>query len=281
MSPEQEQLLMDQESRTRLPDPDEVLNFGYSIYVADDDSSTPQSRLVARHNVRRHRMTQPRNDVERAYLLSAHDIAVAFSRSLSRRKGLWLQEIRDAREEYDFERLRLAEARKEMAFFTISWGLVKMAAVALLGYVTAQVIGFFIPADIASETGSKIPGILGGLVFVCFFRWLVSTFNDQRRGEVDSRYRQRITEANDVYDEGKLSEFRLYQAKLCEAWLQYTAEEYVSKISYVDVMESDLRARRQIQRRLNNSRTLTVALRVFRLQKAILVQITRRRRAVA
>ena len=94
-------------------------------------------------------------------------------------------------------------------------------------------------SDIATETGNKIPGILASLVFVCFFRWLTSIFNDQRRSEIDNRYRQRVTEANDVYDEGKLGEFRLHQDKLCEAWKQYTGEEYIRKGSYLDVMEKE------------------------------------------
>jgi hypothetical protein len=53
-----------------------------------------------------------------------------------------------------------------------------------------------------------------------------------------------------TYEIGKLKEFRQYRKQLCEAWQQYTGEEYPITASYQMVMESDIETRRQLERHL-------------------------------
>src|SRR6266446_124309 len=71
-----------------------------------------------------------------------------------------------------------------------------------------------------------------------------------QRNKIESEYNSRCYLAFLTYEIGKLKEFRQYRKQLCEAWLEYTGEEYPITASYQMVMESDIETRRQLERHL-------------------------------
>jgi hypothetical protein len=71
-----------------------------------------------------------------------------------------------------------------------------------------------------------------------------------QRNKIESEYNSRCYLAFLTYESGKLREFKQYRRQLCEAWLQYTGEEYPITASYQMVMESDIETRRQLERHL-------------------------------
>jgi hypothetical protein len=71
-----------------------------------------------------------------------------------------------------------------------------------------------------------------------------------QRNKIESEYNSRCYLAFLTYEIGKLKEFRQYRKQLCEAWLEYTGEEFPITASYCMVMESDIETRRQLERHL-------------------------------
>jgi hypothetical protein len=120
----------------------------------------------------------------------------------------------------------------------------------LTGYLFAHILAVFVPDEVASQTGSRIPAILMGLVFVAIGRSVGFYLNEMQRNKIESEYNSRCYLAFLTYEIGKLKEFRQYRKQLCEAWLQYTGEDYPITASYCMVMESDIETRRQLERHL-------------------------------
>ena len=120
----------------------------------------------------------------------------------------------------------------------------------LSGYLFAHLIAVFVPEEVATQTGSRIPAILMGLVFVAIGRSIGFYMNELQRNKIEAEYNSRCYLAFLTYEIGKLKEFRQYRKQLCEAWLQYTGEEYPITASYQMVMESDIETRRQLERHL-------------------------------
>ncbi len=267
---------MDRASMARLPNPNEMMNHGHTMYVVDDPLGKKRVRVASNNNVRRNLALEPRNDIERAYLFAANDIAISICRMLTSRRNAWSQAREKAEDEYNAELAQLAQARREAIGLTVSWGFVKTAAVGLLGYLMAQVVGVLVPAEIAAETGSKVPGFVAAIVFIWIFRWLTTTYATLTQNEIKDRYQQHIYEADTIYYEGKLMELRQYEADLHHAWFQYTGEQFEGRSSYVDVMENDVEAHRQRRRRLRNNSTSVTVLRVLRLQKTFVRVVIRR-----
>jgi hypothetical protein len=107
-----------------------------------------------------------------------------------------------------------------------------------------------VPKEVAAETGSRIPAILMGLVFVAIGRSLGFYVGEMQRNKIEAEYNSRCYLAFLSYERGKLQEFNQYRRQLCEAWLEYTGDEYPVTASYLMVMESDIETRRQLERHL-------------------------------
>ena len=137
----------------------------------------------------------------------------------------------------------------------------------LSGYLFAHVIGAFVPEDVASQTGTKVPSILMGLVFVAIGRSVSFYLSDLQRNRIETEYNSRCYLAFLTYEIGKLTEYRQYRKQLCEAWLQYAGEEFPVTASYAMVMESDIETRRQLERHLQiyNSGYLRLARKAMRI----------------
>src|SRR5262249_8807334 len=131
-----------------------------------------------------------------------------------------------------------------------AWRLRGPLILGATGYLFALLLARFVPDDVAAQTGSRIPAILMGLVFVAIGRSIGFYVNEMQRNRIESEYNSRCYLAFLTYEIGKLKEFRQYRKQLCEAWLEYTGEEYPITASYQMVMESDIETRRQLERHL-------------------------------
>src|SRR5262249_7725005 len=117
-------------------------------------------------------------------------------------------------------------------------------------YVCAGVLAQFVPDEVTTQSGSRLPAVLMGLVFVAIGHSVGFYLNEMQRNKIESEYNSRCYLAFLTYEIGKLKEFRQYRKQLCEAWLQYTGEQYPITASYQMVMESDIETRRQLERHL-------------------------------
>jgi hypothetical protein len=245
-------LRLSPEAKIRLPNVDEALNIGYAVHSADDpalrDKLTQENaRIVAKKFLALE--AQPGSPDE-AYLNSVRAIVLSQARGISRRKERYIQDLKAAQLRRRRQRNSIRQSRRSNDWLSSAWRLLGPLILGLTGYLSAHLLAVFVPEDVASQTGSRIPAILMGLVFVAIGRSIGFYLNEMQRNKIESEYNSRCYLAFLTYEIGKLKEFRQYRRQLCEAWLQYTGEEYPITASYQMVMESDIETRRQLERHL-------------------------------
>jgi hypothetical protein len=240
------------EAKIRLPNVDEALNIGYAIHSADDaalrDKLTQENaRLVAKKFLA---LQAEPGTPEEAYLACVRAIVLSQARGIARRKERYIQDLKAAQLRRRRQRESIRRSRRGNDWLNSAWRLLGPLILGLAGFLSAHVLAAFVPEEVASQTGSRIPAILMGLVFVAIGRSVGYYFNEMKRNKIESEYNSRCYLAFLTYEIGKLKEFRQYRKQLCEAWLQYTGEEYPVTASYQMVMESDIETRRQLERHL-------------------------------
>jgi hypothetical protein len=245
-------LRLSPEAKVRLPNVDEALNIGYAIHSADDpalrDKLTQEdARLVARKFLA---LEAEPGSPDEAYLNSVRAIVLSHARGISRRKERYIQDLKAAQLRRRRQRNSIRQSRRSNDWLNSAWRLLGPLILGLSGYLSAHVLAMFVPDEVATQTGSRIPAILMGLVFVAIGRSIGFYLNEMQRNKIESEYNSRCYLAFLTYEIGKLKEFRQYRKQLCEAWLQYSGEEYPITASYCMVMESDIETRRQLERHL-------------------------------
>jgi hypothetical protein len=245
-------LRLSPEAKIRLPNVDEALNIGYAIHSADDPAlrnklTQENARLVAKKFLALE--AQPGSPDE-AYLNSVRAIVLSQARGISRRKERYIQDLKAAQLRRRRQRNSIRQSRRSNDWLSSAWRLLGPLILGLSGYLSAHLLSVFVPEEVATQTGSRIPAILMGLVFVAIGRSIGFYLNELQRNKIESEYNSRCYLAFLTYEIGKLKEFRQYRRQLCEAWLQYTGEEYPITASYQMVMESDIETRRQLERHL-------------------------------
>jgi hypothetical protein len=257
------------ESRIKLPNVDEALNIGYAMHSADDpalrDRSTQQNaRIVVEKFLS---LTTEPGSPEEAYLTCVRAIVHSQSRGITRRKEQYCRDLRAAEHRRRRQRQRLRESRRSTDWLNSAWRLLGPLILGLSGYLFAHIIGTLVPEDVSSQTGTKVPSILMGLVFVAIGRSVSFYLSDLQRNRVETEYNSRCYMAFLTYEIGKLTEYRQYRKQLCEAWLQYAGEHYPITASYAMVMESDIETRRQLERHLQiyNSGYIRLARKMMRI----------------
>jgi hypothetical protein len=245
-------LRLSPEAKIRLPNVDEALNIGYAIHSADDaalrDKLTQENaRLVAKKFLALE--AQPGSPDE-AYLNSVRAIVLSQARGIARRKERYIQDLKAAQLRRRRQRNAIRQSRRSNDWLNSAWRLLGPLILGLTGYLSAHLLATFVPEDVATQTGSRIPAILMGLVFVAIGRSVGFYLNENQRNKIESEYNSRCYLAFLTYEIGKLKEFRQYRKQLCEAWQQYTGDEYPITASYQMVMESDIETRRQLERHL-------------------------------
>jgi hypothetical protein len=245
-------LRLSPEAKIRLPNVDEALNIGYAIHSADDPAlrnkiAQQNARIVVERFLSL--KTEPGSPDE-AYLTCVRAIVHSQARGITRRKEQYIQDLKAAQLRRRRQRNSIRQARRSNDWLNSAWRLLGPVILGLSGYLFAHLFAVFVPDEVATQTGSRIPAILMGLVFVAIGRSIGFYMNEMRRNKIESEYNSRCYLAFLTYEIGKLKEFRQYRGQLCEAWLQYTGEEYPITASYQMVMESDIETRRQLERHL-------------------------------
>lgn len=245
-------LRLSAEAKIRLPNVDEALNIGYAMHSADDPAlkdklAQQNARIVVQKFLALE--AQP-GTPEEGYLNCVRAIVHSQARGIARRKERYIQDLKAAQLQRRRRRNAIREARRSSDWLNSAWRLLGPLILGLAGYLSAHIIGLFVPEDVSAQTGSGIPSILMGLVFVAIGRSCGFYMGEMQRNKIEAEYNSRCYLAFLTYEIGKLKEFRQYRKQLCEAWLEYTGEEYPVTASYQMVMESDIETRRQLERHL-------------------------------
>ena len=257
------------ESRIKLPNVDEALNIGYAMHSADDPAlknriTQQNARIVVQNFLSLE--TEP-GSPEEAYLTCVRAIVHSQARGITRRKEQYSRDLKAAQLRRRRQRNSIRQSRRSNDLLNSAWRLLGPVILGLSGYLFAQLFAVFVPEEVATQTGSRIPAILMGLVFVAIGRSIGFYVNEMRRNKIESEYNSRCYLAFLTYEIGKLKEFRQYRGQLCEAWLQYTGEEYPITASYQMVMESDIETRRQLERHLQvyDTGSIRLIMRMIRI----------------
>ena len=238
------------DARIRLPTPDEALNIAYALHAASDtDLCDTPIQALAKEIADRFKEMKPRrnNHAEEAYLEDALKPNVhSYARAISQRKRRYNRRLEQARTIREDKISILNGGQFSKQWVGVLWRLVQQillpSVFAIFGYLLAKLIGTsdLIPDNVASTTGPGLPSI----ALSVFFGWLgrvvsVQLYN-RARDLINKEYEERIKDADYAYDVGKVEEFKLAHAKLCEAWRQYTGRSYTKSVNYQAVMEGDI-----------------------------------------
>ena len=245
-------LRLSPEAKIKLPNVDEALNIGYAIHSADDPAlrgkiSQQNARIVVEKFLSLE--TEP-GSPEEAYLTCVRAIVHSQARGIARRKEQYIKDLKAAQLRRRRQRNSIRQSRRSNDWLNSAWRLLGPVILGLAGYLFAHILSVFVPDEVATQTGSRIPAILMGLVFVAIGRSVGFYVNEMQRNKIESEYNSRCYLAFLNYESGKLREFKQYRKQLGEAWLQYTGEEYPITASYQMVIESDIETRRQLERHL-------------------------------
>jgi hypothetical protein len=245
-------LRLSPEAKISLPNVDEALNIGYAMHSADDPAlkdklAQQNARIVVKKFLA---LDAPPGTPEAGYLNCVRAIVHSQARGIARRKERYVQDLKAAQLQRRRKRNSIREARRSTDWLSSAWRLLGPLIFGLAGYLSAHIMGAFVPEEVATQTGTKIPAILMGLVFVAVGRSVGFYMNEMKRNKIEAEYNSRCYLAFLTYELGKLKEFRQYRKQLCEAWLAYAGEEFPITASYQMVMESDIETRRQLERHL-------------------------------
>ena len=262
-------LRLSPEAKIRLPNVDEALNIGYAIHSADDPAlrnkiAQQNAQLVVKQFLA---LEAEAGSPEEAYLTCVRAIVHSQARGIARRKERYIQDLKAAQLKRRRQRNSIRQSRRSNDWLNSAWRLLGPLILGLTGYLFAQIISVVVPEDVAAQTGSRVPAILMGLVFVAIGRSVGFYVNEMQRNRIESEYNSRCYLAFLTYERGKLEEFCQYRKQLCEAWLQYTGEEYPITASYQMVMESDIETRCQLERHLQiyDTSYIRLILRMMRI----------------
>jgi len=245
-------LRLSPEAKIRLPNVDEALNIGYAMHSADDPAlqgkvAQQNARIVVQKFLA---LDAAPGTPEEGYLNCVRAIVHSQARGIARRKEHYTKDLRAAQLKRRRQRNAIREARRSSDWLNSAWRLLGPLILWLAGYLSAHIVGLFVPEEVSTQTGSRTPAILMGLVFVALGRSAGFYMAENQRNKIEAEYNSRCYLAFLTYEIGKLKEFRQYRKQLCEAWLEYTGEEYPVTASYMMVMESDIETRRQLERHL-------------------------------
>ncbi len=263
-------LRLSPEAKTWLPNVDEALNIGYAMHSADDPALAGKlAQQNARIVVRQFLALQAKSGTpEEGYLNCVRAIVHSQARGIARRKERYTNDLKAAQLQRRRKRNAIREARRGNDWLNSALRLLGPLMLGIAGFLSAHLLGPFVPKNLAAETGNKLPAVLLGLVFVAIGRSVGFYMVEMQRNRIEAEYNSRCYMAFLTYELGKLHEFRQYRRQLCEAWLEYTGEEYPTTASYQMVMESDIETRRQLERHLQVYETGTVRL-LMRLVRII------------
>src|SRR5215471_21514923 len=186
-------LRLSPEAKIRLPNVDEALNIGYAIHSADDPAlrnkiAQQNAQLVVKQFLA---LEAEAGSPEQAYLTCVRAIVHSQARGISRRKERYIQDLKAAQLRRRRQRNSLRESRRSSDWLNSAWRLLIPLILGLTGYLFAHLMAAFVPDEVATQTGSRIPAILMGLVFVAIGRSVGFYLKEMQRNKIESEYNSR------------------------------------------------------------------------------------------
>ena len=199
-------LRLSPEAKIWLPNVDEALNIGYAMHSADDPAldgklAQQNARIVVRQFLA---LVARPGTPEEGYLNCVRAIVHSQARGIARRKERYTNDLKAAHLQRRRKRNSIREARRSNDWLNSAWRLVGPLILGLAGYLSASLIGTFVPGEVATQTGTKIPAILMGLVFVAIGRSIGFYINELQRNKIEAEYNSRCYMAFLTYELGKL-----------------------------------------------------------------------------
>jgi len=184
---------MSAEAKIRLPSVDEALNLGYAFHAADnpDLKGSAQGQLAQTIKDEFLALKSEQGTAESAYLDCVRSVVHSHAGGITRRKRDWMSKHKDALEEMHYLEERIRESRKRSDWLSYVWRLLGPAILAISGYLFAQLLSPVVPEDWATHTGTKLPAIMIGLVFVFIGRSVGFWFYDLQHAKIKSEYNRR------------------------------------------------------------------------------------------
>ena len=138
-----------------------------------------------------------------------------------------------------------------------------------IGFTLAQTIGPFITDYLPEDARvGKAPSFLSALFFAAIGKLVSTRLHDLHTARINRHYEERYHLAKEVYEEGKLEEHRVHDAKLRTLWREYVGEEYPDTGSHALVIAGDLATeRRRRDHTVSANRSIFIELGVKAVQK--------------
>src|SRR5262249_56716569 len=106
----------------------------------------------------------------------------------ARRKERYIQNLKAAQLRRRRQRESIRQSRRSNDWLNSAWRLLGPLILGLAGYLSAHLLAVFVPEDVATQTGSRIPAILMGLVFVAIGRSVGLYLNEVQRNMLKAEY---------------------------------------------------------------------------------------------
>jgi hypothetical protein len=260
------------EARIRLPNVDEAIDIGYAFHAANDPAlaGTQCQRLAERITEQFLSLTaRGENAAEVPYLACVQGIALSYGRGISRLKNEFSKRIERAKEERKRRESQLRGSGVSSGAMAALWKLIGAFILGAIGYLFAKVVGaHVVSSDVVMQTGTQLPSLLVGGATAFFGRYVSVWWNNRLRDRIAREYDAECYRAFLDYERGKLRAYKQSRTRLCEAWREYTGEDYPDTASYQMVIEGDIETRKSLERTLLAS-SMTDARRIFRLVRTI------------
>jgi hypothetical protein len=238
--------------------PNVALNFGYAIQASRDETHpvNDEGRRAAHKALQAfHELSAPIDSDDHVFLMRSRSIIVAFANALAHHKRAFAEELLAARAQFAVAQAEIHnEHRNEQKFEVVRkcFELLHMGIWGLIGYVLAHVLAPFIPSVIAEATGTLKPSLLFALVFGVSGGFIREAWFDHRRKRASERYDWHWRQVNYNYERRKLNEYHLHRKELRAMWEKYVGRKCEELPSYETLIESDLRTRQRMDRRLKD-----------------------------
>ncbi len=242
-------------------DPDAALNFAYAIHAADDEGlrGTVEGRQANRQADKFSTLSARRGTPDWEYLTQVENIVLSHARSITRDKKAQLEELKNARIQYQTALQTFRGSRSQSNLLNILYSKAGMRGIVMalsggIGYFFAQTVGpFLLPYLPEAAHSGQAPSLLLGLIFAGVSRIVSAKMSDFSQTRIEGNYQSRCQRARLVYEENKLEGIQKSREWLCMLWKQYMGEEYPETPSYALVIKAEINTEKGLQAVQNES----------------------------
>ena len=229
--------------------PGVVTDLGYLYHVArapayrDTPSQTTALAVLNKFEVLD---TDVRDREGEVFLLAVKACAISYGNAVSRVSMQFNEEVESARKMRESESQTVRSSQTSGIKAMLAFKLLGIAILALTGFEIARVIGYFVPQLVKSSTGTTIPALVLGAVFVLVGNFISNWWRGNRLQRVIVNYNLRVLVASESQEDRRMEQFRIHWRHASYLWTQYTERELPSDLpSQLLVMECDAESRRE------------------------------------